>query len=664
MKAIRIDQLINSSLMMSLLFVIQACSSDDAVLHLRIIETTDLHSNIMDFDYYKNRPTEKFGLVRTASLIKQARAEVINSVLVDNGDLIQGSPLGDYIADQGLEKQQVHPVYQAMNTLNYDVGNLGNHEFNYGLEFLQKAIAGANFPYINANILDYQTKQPYFTPYKILSYDFKDQVGKSQSIKVGYIGFVPPQILLWDRVNLEGKVLLQDIKKSAEFWVPKIKAEGADIIIAIPHSGLSTDEYNNKAENSVYYLSQVPDINAITFGHSHALFPGKDFEDLKGIDNATGQVNGVAAVMPGRWGSHLGVIDLKLKYLDDKWIVISSQSEVRPIYDEMNNQSLVAADKVILAAVDDAHKNTKLFMTQPIGKSSENIYSYLALVQDDPSVELVNLAQIDYVKQLIQGDPDLADFAVLSATAPFKTGGRKNDPSNFTEVEAGVLSFRNAADLYPYPNTLVVLKITGADVKEWLECSAGLFNQIDEEVDSAQALINWSGFRSYNFDVIEGVTYAIDISQPAKYNEKCELVNQSSNRIKQLSFKGKAIDPNQEFLIATNNYRAYTGYFAGTGIDNVVIQSPDENRTVVANYIKKQTTEKGELQPSVNENWAFAAIQSHSRKHITLLFETSPSDKATKFISEKAIHPMERVTTDDLGFAIYHLKLSTIPKPK
>ena len=164
------------------------------------------------------------------------------------------------------------------------------------------------------------------------------------------------------------------------------------------------------------------------------------------------------------------------------------------------------------------HKGTRDFVNQPIGKASDVMYSYLALVQDDPTIQIVNLAQKDYVERFIQGDPDLAGTPVLSAAAPFKVGGRKNDPANFTEVESGQLTFRNAADLYLYPNTLVAMKVKGQQVKDWLECSAGQFNQIDPSSTQPQQLINWNEFRTYNFDVIDGVEYQIDVTQPAKYD--------------------------------------------------------------------------------------------------------------------------------------------------
>ncbi|MGR5488203.1 5'-nucleotidase C-terminal domain-containing protein, partial [Vibrio alfacsensis] len=192
---------------------------------------------------------------------------------------------------------------------------------------------------------------------------------------------------------------------------------------------------------------------------------------------------------------------------------------------------------------------------------------------------IVNLAQKDYVETMIQGDPDLDGLPVLSAAAPFKAGGRKNDPANFTEVESGQLTFRNAADLYLYPNTLVALKVTGKEVKEWLECSAGQFKQIDVTSSQPQSLIDWDGFRTYNFDVMDGVNYQVDVSKPARYDGNCKLLDGNSERIVDLTYNGKPIDMKQTFIIATNNYRAYSNKFPGTGSDFIAFDSPDENRT-------------------------------------------------------------------------------------
>ena len=165
-----------------------APTDTNEVINLRIVETTDIHTNLMDYDYYKDKPSQQIGLARTATLVKEARGEVKNSVLVDNGDLLQGSPMGDYMADKGLEAGEVHPAYKAMNQLDYDAGNIGNHEFNYGLDFLAESINDANFPYINANVYDAETKEHYFKPYIIKAHTFKDTAGVEHEIKVGYIG--------------------------------------------------------------------------------------------------------------------------------------------------------------------------------------------------------------------------------------------------------------------------------------------------------------------------------------------------------------------------------------------------------------------------------------------------------------------------------------------
>ncbi|WP_084257626.1 bifunctional 2',3'-cyclic-nucleotide 2'-phosphodiesterase/3'-nucleotidase [Pasteurella testudinis] len=626
-----------------------------ANVDLRIIETTDLHANMLDYDYYKDAPSEKFGLARTADLIVKARQEAKNSVLVDNGDVIQGSPMGDYIASKGLKKGEIHPVYKAMNLLNYDAATVGNHEFNYGLAFMDLALAGANFPYVSANVIDLASGKPYFTPYLIKDYQLLDDKGEKQVVKIGYIGFVPPQILTWDKKHLDGKLEVKDITETARELVPQMKAEGADIVIALMHSGLSKTDYQPLAENAVAYIAQIDGIDAIAFGHAHGLFPSKDFADVANVDLEKGTINGIPAVMPGSWGSHLGIIDLNLNNDSGKWLVTNARAEVRPIFDNQSKSAVAAAHPDIVKVLAEDHNNTRAYVNQPIGKAADKMYSFLALVQDDPTIQIVNLAQRDYVKNFVKGNPELEKLPVLSAAAPFKTGGRKNDPTSYTEVEGGQLSFRNAADLYLYPNTLVALKINGAQVKEWLECSAGQFNQIDPNKSDAQSLINWDDFRTYNFDVIDGVNYQVDVTQPARYDGECTLVNPAAERIADLTFDGKAIDPKQEFLIATNNYRAFGNKFPGTDGSQLAFAAPDENRTILADYIRRVSQEDGEVKPQADNNWRFKAIPN---ANLNVVFETSPSEKAAAFIQQHAQYPMQKIGQDDVGFALYRLDLS------
>ena len=664
---------------------VSACGSDDEPIvqaDLRVLETTDLHTNIMDFNYYSGKEDPTIGLARTASLIHAARQESKNSVLVDNGDLLQGSPMGDYMAKVGLQMGDVHPAYKAMNLLDYEVGNIGNHEFNYGLDFLNKSLHGAKFPYINANVYcadengcwnNVKKGEHLFTPYIIKEKQIIDNEGNNQTIKIGYIGFVPPQILLWDKQNLTGKVKVEDIVETAKKYVPEMKAKGADLIIAIPHSGIGSTENpgDPMAENATYALTNVKDINAIMFGHSHSIFPDAKYADLPNTDVTKGLLNGVPAVMPGRWGDNLGVVDFKLERKDGKWMVLSATTKARPIYDGATKTPLVDRDQEIIDAVAEEHQGTLAFVDEPIGVAAADMYSFLTLVQDDPTVQIVSDAQIANVKAKL---PEaLKDLPVLSASAPFKAGGRHgttSDADQYVQVDKGALTFKNAADLYLYPNTMVAVKATGAELKDWLECSANQFKQIDPSKTTPQELINWDGHPTYNFDVLDGLTYKIDVTQPSKFDRDCAVVNANANRIVDLSYtdeNGKVFTGEEfaakEFIVASNNYRAFGGKFAGTGSDHVVLELPDTNREALAAYITAQSKfneatgkYEGMVNPSADYNWDFKTINTNVT--LDIRFQTQDSDKAATFIEANKQREMTKLSKDELGFAVYRINLS------
>lgn len=627
---------------------VKAAETD--LVNLRILETTDIHVNLANYDYYQDAETDKYGLVKTASLIKQARTEAKNSLLFDNGDLIQGNPLGDYVAKiDPLQPGETHPVYKAMNLLDYDAGNIGNHEFNYGLDFLKTSLSGSNFPYVNANVYvdDGTGEKNYFKPYEILDRQVIDEDGETHSIKVGVIGFVPPQIMQWDKANLEGKVVTKDIVETAEHFIPKMKADGADIIVAIPHSGIGTVTSEGMEENATYDLSKVDGIDAILFGHSHGTFPSAAYDGIEGVDTANGTINGTPAVMPGYWGSHLGLVDLQLQHADGKWTVLNGKSSTRGIADK-DGKPLVARDEEVYKAIEDDHQHTIDWVRSSVGETTAPITSYFSQVKDDPSIQIVTNAQKWYVEKYIQGT-EYENIPVLSAGAPFKAGTR-GDPTYYTDIPQGELAIKNVADLYLYPNTLQAVLIKGSDVKEWLEMSAGQFNQINPKKRGEQSLINQE-FRSYNYDVIDGVTYEIDVTKPAKYDADGNVINPKSQRIKHLKFNGKKIDPKQSFLVATNNYRASGGgHFPGIDGTNIAIQAPDENRNVVIDYIMEQ----GSINPEADGNWSFSPIKGPA----TVTFESSP--KAKEYIKDS--RTFKYIETKEDGFAKYTIKLKNSGK--
>ena len=589
-----------------------ASVSTAAEVHLRIMETTDVHMNLLSYDYYQDKPTDQYGLARAVSLIKAARAEAANSLLFDNGDLIQGNPLGDVVAKvHPLKSGQVHPAYKVMNQLGYDAGNIGNHEFNFGLPFLRGAIATANFPYVNANVFvddkDGANQRAAFTPYLLLDRQFKDVQGQTHAIKVGVIGFVPPQIMQWDKANLDGKVVTRDIVETARQLVPEMRAKGAQLVVAIPHSGFERSDTGKFAENAVARLAEVDGIDVILFGHAHAEFPSKAFADYPKVDMARGTINGVAAVMPGRWGDHLGVVDLTLDNRSGSWVVVNSKSAIRPIYDRATKKALVDADPMVEKAIADEHALTLQYVRGKVAESSGPIYSYFALVADDPSVQIVSNAQIAYVRRAMQGT-EYGSLPILSAAAPFKAGGRQGW-SYYTDIPAGPLAIKHTADLYIYPNTLKAVLLTGAQVREWLEMSAGQFNQIDPKGAPEQGLIN-AGFPSFNFDTIDGVSYELDLTQPAKYATIGKLAAPDASRIKNLRFQDRPIDLQAKFLVVTNNYRAFGGgNFPGLGADKVVLDAPDENREALIQYLIEVGGGPGQsVNPTADGNWRILPV--------------------------------------------------------
>lgn len=593
------------------------------VIDLRIMATTDIHTAYTNYNYYTDSVNDQAGFVKVASLIKKNKEEMKgNTLLFDNGDLIQGTPYGDYIAKvKGLKADETYPMIDAMNKLGYDAATLGNHEFNFGLDYLNSVISKAKFPYVSANLYKADGKENYIKPYVMLDKKFKDASGKEVTMKVGVIGFLPPQIMTWDSANLTGKVTTKDIIETANKYVPQMKKEGADIIIALAHTGLGTEESKEMAENAGYQLSKVEGIDAIVSGHSHSPFPNKSYEGIKGVDLQKGLVNGKPYIIAGSAADALGVMDIKVEKAGDKWTVKEGKAYHQMVYDKANKKALAENDKEIEAVFENDHKKTLDYIRSAIGETKSPIFSFFALGQDDSSVQLVTNAQKWYVEQKIKGT-DLEKLPVLSAAAPFKAGGR-NGIDYYTNIPKGTLAIKNMADLYVYPNTLYVMKVKGSEVKEWLEMSAGQFNQIDPKKEGEQMLVN-DVFPTYNFDVIDGVSYEIDVTQPAKYNKDGKVVNKDASRIVNLQYNGKAIDMNQEFLVATNNYRAGGGgNFPGINLTKSVIASPDENRQIIVDYIKTQKI----VDPKADGNWKFKKIENNKAK-IVLLSSPKAKDMA------------------------------------
>ncbi|MES2077323.1 MAG: bifunctional 2',3'-cyclic-nucleotide 2'-phosphodiesterase/3'-nucleotidase [Pseudomonadota bacterium] len=590
---------------------------------LALMETTDLHTNVLSYNYYALAEDTSLGLERTSTLIQAARAENPNNLLLDDGDVIQGTLLADLQAlTTPLPCASTLAVHKAMNALKYDGGGMGNHEFNYGLPFLSQitntdfAIPGVSkpagkcgapeFPLVLSNVTGVASQKPILPPYALLARDFAAVApdGSKLNVKmnIGIMSFVPPQILEWDQKNLAGKVAVGGVVEAAKQYVPELRGKGADVVVALSHGGLDTSAYSPKMENGSYHLSTTG-IDALMIGHSHLIFPkGKEtgaapldasFAAIPAsakVDAVNGFVNGVPTVMAQSWGRRLGIIKLTLAYTAGKWVVQPAKTTVESRgFKYTDGTTLVKADPAIATLVASEHAATIAYAKQPLGVSTDfEMSAYFALAGDVSAIQLVNQAQLDYVKKFIASSSDatLASYKnipVISCSAPFKAG--RNGPTDFTDVAPGAstaapvgLQVRNPGDLYLYGNNnLQAVKIKGVDLKAWLETAAKQFGQIDPAKTTEQDLVPSYG-AIYNYDVFyaenNALTYQIDVTKPV------------GSRIVNLSYLGKPVADADDFIVATNDYRAGGGG-AVPGIDGskTIIKSPDANQTVVSNYL-------------------------------------------------------------------------------
>jgi 2',3'-cyclic-nucleotide 2'-phosphodiesterase/3'-nucleotidase len=588
---------------------------DGSRAQVAILETTDVHSNVLSYDYYKQREDASVGYERTATLIRQARTQFPNSFLFDSGDTIQGSVLADYQA-------QVKPVgcgeelgiYRAMDALGYDGGTAGNHEFNYGLGFLSQVTGtpmnvegghsdrcvGPHFPLVLANVLSARDGAPIFKPWTVVQKNITvtepDGHTHSVPLKVGIIGFTPPPILEWDKQNLAGKVTVTGVVEAAQKYVPELEAQHPDLIVAVLHGGLNTEPYTPQMENGGWYLAGVPGIDVLLLGHSHTEFPGPHYKGMQDVDAERGFVRGKPAVMGGFFGKDLGVIDLALQRQNGRWVIDNSQthSEVRPICPKKNE--CVPADPSIAPLVAQAHAAAVAYVNTPIGETRVQMSSYFADEGNMTALAPINAAMRDYVQnELPKLHPELAKLPVLSAAAAFRTGF--GGPDDYTDVAPGPLTLRSAADLYFYPNTLAAVKVDGAGLKAWLEKSAERFNRIDPVKEGEQSLIN-DHYPGFNYDQLQGdLSYEIDVSKP------------EGQRIVKLTYKGKPVTPQQPFVVATNNYRASGGgNFPGLDGKNIVLAAPDGAREILAKWLQAHKTIDAKDLPKTS--WHFVPLKT------------------------------------------------------
>ncbi len=500
-------------------------------LHLRILSTTDLHMHLLPYDYYSDKPAPDIGLARTATLIGTLQQQADNCILLDNGDLVQGTPASDHFAT--TRAPGAHPAIAALNHLGYDAAGLGNHEFNYGLAALGSMLDAAQFPVVCANVAP-SAHLPGVKPWVILPRQMQTQGGETVTLRLGIIGFVPPQVAVWEQFSGPDRPQTLDIVQAARRHIPAMKQAGANVVIALCHSGIDPADPWLGMENAAVPLAALDGIDVVIAGHTHQVFPGPEIGATPAIDPVKGTLHGKPAVMPGFFGSHLGVIDLTLEATPDgSWAVIHGSSRAVPV------TIGTAADVGLTTLAAPCHARTLGLIREPLGTLDHGMHSYFAHARPDPCVDYVNSAQMAYFEPLL-AKAGLGDLPVLAAAAPFRSGGRSG-PDNYINIPAGSVTFRNACELHPFPNDALALQTTGRVVRDWLERAACVFNRI-RPGDTDQPLLN-AAEAGYNFDSMGGLAYDIRLDQPARFTpdgKRARAVAENGDRIGTITYTGGA----------------------------------------------------------------------------------------------------------------------------
>ncbi len=511
-------------------------ATNGEVVRLTVLGTTDLHGNVLNWDYFNNREYDDkahndIGLAKASSVIKMRRADLgpASCLTLDAGDTIQGTPLAYYYAKiDPITGGSTHPMAAAMNAVGYDAAALGNHEFNYGIDTLRAFEKQLDFPLLSANTVDWNTGSPAFKPWVIRTVKIADE----KPIRVGILGLVTPGVAIWDKANVEGRLKFPGIVEQARIMVPRLKAAGADVVVVSAHSGTnglsSWGDALPYVENASRILAEeVPGIDAILVGHSH----------VEVVDKVTNKQTGKQVLLcePLYWGMRVAEMTLSLKKVRGQWQVVDCGAQLW-------NANAVPEDPAVTGAVRAAHDKVLGYVNGVIGTCTESMSAATSRYEDTAAIDFINYVQAGAVKTALAGTPE-ADLPVLSIAAPFNA---------LASIPAGDVTIRDVAGLYIYDNTLLGIVLTGAQVKDYLEKSAGYFKQVSTTGPfTAEQVTRANNTPDYNYDIMGGLdadlTYDIDIAQPA------------GSRIANLAYAGAPVAADARFVIAINNYRQSGG---------------------------------------------------------------------------------------------------------
>lgn len=505
---------------------------------IQVLATTDMHGNILPWDYYTSRTVPR-GLAKVATLIKQARAANPNTLLIDNGDTIQGTPL------EALHQSRVRegkadrsdPMMLVMNKLGYAAMTVGNHEFNFGLKNLNRARDEAQFPWLSGNTLSQGGARP-FDAYVIKTI---------KGVRVAIFGITTPNIPNWEKPENYAGYTFQNGVEAAKVIVERLKAEKVDLIIGSVHAGLAPKSGRAFENMADAIAKQVPGIDAIVYGHTH-----QTVEEL--------QVNDTLMSQPGRWADHLSAFTFDLDNRTGSWKVTGKKVKLLRV------TTSTPVDPEIEALVKPYHDAAEKWLSTPIAKSTVDLDSQWGRIEDTALVDAIQKVQMHYAK------------ADVSFAALF---------NQRLKVKKGNVTVREIAALYLYENELYAIEGNGAMVKAALENAARYYLACKEPTCSTGPLTN-KNRPGYNFDIAQGVDYEIDLSKP------------DGQRIQNLRYRGKPLKDDQKLRIAINNYRAggSNGYTMFKDAP-ILWKSNREIRDLIIEYYSEHKT----LPAKPDNNW-------------------------------------------------------------
>ncbi|TMM52892.1 5'-nucleotidase C-terminal domain-containing protein [Sulfitobacter sabulilitoris] len=504
---------------------------------LRLLATTDIHMALLGHDYVTDRALATGGLARLAPLIATARAEAHDEgaacVLFDNGDLLQGTPLGDHLSATPTDPP--NPVSACLNHLGYDAIGLGNHDFDHGLPYLAQMMQHLRMPAISTNLACRDL--PRLQAGVIVTRDMaRTTAPGAPPLRIGVLSVLPPQTTQWNRHHIGEKAATRPPIEALATAVPALRADGADLVMVLAHLGIGGPASGPGSENAAEAIAALDGVDAVIAGHTHRRFPGPDHLGVAGADPSNGTLNGTPAAMPGAFGRDLAVIDLDLVHEGGRWRARAHKTQLRP------SPRDGPQDADLVGVLTPAHSATRQALAAPIGSLKATMHSYFARARPGPITALIAQAKMAVLRDAVAGGPD-ADLPVLASADAALSGGHAG-PDHFIHLRGGAVAQRDIAGLCPYPNYVWAVRATGAQVINWLEHAARFFAHL-RAGDPDQPLTDPTvpGFR---FDTLYGLDYTIDPTRP-------------HDRISGVSYQGRPVRPGQTFLVATTQFRAAGG---------------------------------------------------------------------------------------------------------